>query len=298
MNQGAAQPAAQVRIVVVTYFAGDVLRDFLSSIPLASSRPVALTVVDNGSTDGSLDQARAQPGVDVLETGSNRGYGGAANLGVAEANEEWVLVVNPDISFEPGSIDELLEVARRWPRSGALGPRIHTAEGLLYPSARELPSLGRGIGHAAFGWIWPSNPWTASYRRERGQPTEGTAGWLSGACLLLRREAFAQVGGFDEGYFMYFEDTDLCERLARAGWDVVYAPSATVVHQGGHATSRHLDRMSKAHHDSAYRYLSRRYSGAAWAPVRAILRTGLWGRYQLSRRVRRVVHGAQPTRQA
>jgi N-acetylglucosaminyl-diphospho-decaprenol L-rhamnosyltransferase len=196
------------------------------------------------------------------------------------------------------SIDELLEVARRWPRSGALGPRIHTAEGLLYPSARELPSLGRGIGHAAFGWIWPSNPWTASYRRERGQPMEGTAGWLSGACLLLRREAFAQVGGFDEGYFMYFEDTDLCERLARAGWDVVYAPSATVVHQGGHATSRHLDRMSKAHHDSAYRYLSRRYSGAAWAPVRAILRTGLWGRYQLSRRVRRVVHGAQPTRQA
>jgi N-acetylglucosaminyl-diphospho-decaprenol L-rhamnosyltransferase len=115
---------------------------------------------------------------------------------------------------------------------------------------------------------------------------------------MVRREAFEAVGGFDENYFMYFEDTDLCERLDRAGWDVVYAPSATVVHHGGHATSRNLDAMSKAHHVSAYRYLSGRYSGIRWAPVRGLLRAGLWARYQLSRRVRRVLHGAQPTRSA
>jgi N-acetylglucosaminyl-diphospho-decaprenol L-rhamnosyltransferase len=288
----------RVRVVVVTYFPGDFLSDFLRSLPKASSAPLAVTVVDNGSTDGSVESIRAHPGVELVESGWNRGYGGAANLGVAQATEEWVLVVNPDIEFERGAIDELLLVAERWPRSGALGPRIHTGEGMLYPSARDLPSLGRGIGHAVFGWVWPSNPWTASYRRERGTPVEGIVGWLSGACLLLRREAFTAVGGFDEGYFMYFEDTDLCERLAAAGWDVVYAPSATVVHHGGHATSRNLDTMSKAHHDSAYRYLSRRYRGVRWAPVRGALRAGLWGRYQLSRRVRRVVHGAQPTRTA
>jgi N-acetylglucosaminyl-diphospho-decaprenol L-rhamnosyltransferase len=288
----------RVRVVVVTYYPGDFLSDFLRSLPEASSTPLAVTVVDNGSMDGSVERVSADPGVELVESGRNLGYGGAANLGVAHATEEWVLVVNPDITFEPGAIDALLTVAERWPRSGALGPRIHTADGMLYPSARDLPSLGRGIGHAAFGWVWPSNPWTASYRRERGTPVEGVVGWLSGACLLLRREAFAAVGGFDEGYFMYFEDTDLCERLAAAAWDVVYAPSATVVHHGGHATSRNLDEMSKAHHDSAYRYLSRRYRGARWAPVRGALRAGLWGRYQLSRRVRRVVHGAQPTRTA
>jgi N-acetylglucosaminyl-diphospho-decaprenol L-rhamnosyltransferase len=293
-----ANPAPRARVVVVTYFPGDFLGDFLASLPAASAQPVPVTVVDNGSTDGSVEQVREHPEVDLIETGRNAGYGGAANLGVAQATEEWVLVVNPDIEFEEGSIDELLTVANRWPRSGALGPRIHTGDGMLYPSARELPSLGRGIGHAAFGWIWPSNPWTASYRRERGTPVEGLAGWLSGACLMVRREAFDAVGGFDEGYFMYFEDTDLCERLARAGCDIVYAPSATVVHHGGHATSRNLDAMSKAHHDSAYRYLSRRYRGAPWAPVRGVLKAGLWGRYQLSRRVRRVVHGAQPTRHA
>ncbi len=287
-----------VRVVVVTYFPGDFLDEFLASLPAASSGPLAVTVVDNGSTDGSVERARAHHGVEVVEAGRNRGYGGAANLGVASTQEDWVLVVNPDIAFEPGAVDALFAVAARWPRAGALGPRIHTAEGMLYPSARELPSLGRGIGHAAFGWVWPSNPWTAAYRREKGVPVEGVVGWLSGACLLLRREAFEEVHGFDEDYFMYFEDTDLCRRLAEAGWDVVYAPSATVVHHGGHATKRNLDAMSKAHHDSAYRYLSGRYAGARWAPVRVGLRAGLWGRYQLSRRVGRVVHGAQPTRKA
>ena len=130
------------------------------------------------------------------------------------------------------------------------------------------------------------------------RPVEGTVGWLSGACLLLRREAFDGVGGFDEAYFMYFEDTDLCPRLATAGWDVVYAPSAVVEHQGGHSTESRADAMSREHHRSAYRYLSRRYSGPAWAPVRAVLRVGLWSRYQLGRRVARITHGAQPTRQA
>ena len=290
--------ATGVRLVVVTYSPGPFLADLLASVPAASEHPVAVTVVDNGSTDGTLEWVRARPELDLVETGANRGYGGAANVGVATAAEEWVLVVNPDITFERGAIDALLEVAGRRPRSGALGPRIHTDDGMLYPSARELPSIGRGVGHAVFGWVWPSNPWTVSYRRERGSPQEGTVGWLSGACLLLRREAFASVGGFDERFFMYFEDTDLCERLAKAGWEVVYAPSATVVHHGGHATTRDPARMSKAHHDSAYQYLAGRYAGAKWASVRVLLRAGLWGRYQLSLRVSRVLHGARPTRTA
>ncbi|HWO59783.1 MAG TPA: glycosyltransferase, partial [Umezawaea sp.] len=163
----------------------------------------------------------------------------------------------------------------------ALGPRIHTTEGLLYPSARELPSLGRGIGHAAFGWIWPSNPWTASYRRERGLPREGTAGWLSGACLLLRREAFAQVGGFDEGYFMYFEDVDLGDRIGRAGWLNVYVPEAEVVHIGGHSTASASARMLAAHHSSAYRYLADRHQGPQWAPLLLAVRLGLGLRLKL-----------------
>ncbi len=287
-----------MRLVVVTYFAGELLAEMVESLAAASARPVPVTVVDNGSTDGTVEYAAQHPELTLRQPGSNLGYGGGANVGVAGSSEPWVLIANSDLTFRPGAIDLLLAAAERWPRAGVLGPRILTTDGRLYPSARELPSLGRGIGHALFGWIWPSNPWTAGYRREREEPHEGTTGWLSGACMLVRRAAFEEVGGFDEGYFMYFEDTDLCERLGKAGWDVVYAPDAVVEHHGGHSTSRHLAKMSKAHHDSAYRYLSRRYAGPAWAPVRLGLRMGLWGRYQLSRRMTRIIHGAQPTRRS
>lgn len=291
-------PQARVRMIVVTYSPGQSLHEFMASVSGASRGPIPVTVVDNGSTDDTIAFASAQPGVDVIETGANLGYGSAANIGVAASDEEWVLVVNPDVTFGAGSVDELFVAAERWPGAGVLGPRIVTGDDRLYPSARELPSLGRGIGHALFGWIWPSNPWTAAYRRERGAPVEGRVGWVSGACMLVRHKAFESVGGFDERYFMYFEDTDLCDRLARAGWDVIYAPSATVRHTGGHAAKRNLSAMSRAHHDSAYRYLSGRYAGPQWLPVRAVLRAGLWSRYQLSRRVSRVVHGAEPTRDA
>ena len=286
---------ATVRAVIVTYFPGPFLDSLVTSIPSASTRTVPLTVVDNASTDGTVEYAMQREAIRLIHSGGNRGYGGAANLGVRDSSEDWIVIANPDVRFEPGAIDALLEVASRWPRAGVLGPQIITPDGRLYPSARELPSLGRGIGHAVFGWWWPTNPWTAGYRREREPPTERTAGWLSGSCLVVRREAFEAVGGFDESYFMYFEDTDLCERLALAGWDVVYAPSAVVEHHGAHSTSRYLVLMSKAHHDSAYRYLARHYPGLARAPLRGVLKAGLWARYQLSRRVSKVAHGAQPT---
>jgi len=285
------------RAVVVTYCSGPFLDSLVASIPAASTRTVPLTVVDNASTDETVEHVANQEAIQLICSERNLGYGGAANLGVRASSEDWIIIANADVRFKPGAIDAMLEAASRWPRAGLLGPQLLTPDGRVYPSARELPSLGRGIAHAVFGWWWPTNPWTAGYRREREDPTERLAGWLSGACLLVRREAFESVGGFDESYFMYFEDTDLCERLWAAGWDIVYAPSAVVEHHGGHSTSRNLALMSKAHHDSAYRYLSRHYPGPARAPLRWVLKLGLWLRYQLSRRVSKVFHGAQPTRQ-
>lgn len=289
---------ATTRAVVVTYDSDLFLETLVESIPAASTRAVPLTVVDNASTDGTVDYVARQEGIQLIHSGQNLGYGGAANLGVRETSEDWIIIANPDVRFTAGAIDALMETASRWPKAGVLGPQILTPDNRIYPSARELPTLGRGIGHAVFGWWWPRNPWTAGYRREREAPRERTAGWLSGACLLVRREAFESVNGFDESYFMYFEDTDFCERLSMAGWDVVYAPAATVEHHGAHSTSRDLSRMSRVHHDSAYRYLSRHYPGPSWAPVRWTLKASLWSRYQLSRRVSKVVHGAEPTRRA
>jgi N-acetylglucosaminyl-diphospho-decaprenol L-rhamnosyltransferase len=288
-----------VRVVVVTYSPGPSLETFLSSLQLATTASYEVVLADNGSTDGVPEEAASQPGVSLVPTGGNVGYGRAANAGAQGAQAQWLLIANPDVRWcQPGAIDALLAASTRWPKAGAFGPAIVTPDGQLYPSARALPSLGRGIGHALAGWWWPSNPWTASYRQERESPVEGECGWLSGSALLVRRDAFESVGGFDPKYFMYFEDVDLCDRLARAGWSSVYVPTAVVEHSGGHATKRAPVVMQRAHHASAYRYLADRYRGLRWLPVRAVLRAGLFGRYLLSRISSRTAEGAAPTRSA
>jgi len=291
----------RVRVVVVTYSPGAALPALLGSLTAATVLPVHVVLADNGSTDGSVEAAARRPGVELLRTGGNVGYGRAANAGAAGGDEPWLLVVNPDVVFDRGCIDTLVAAGDRWPAAGGLGPAIRTPDGGLYPSARAFPSLGRGIGHALLGWWWPANPWTASYRNERGTPVEGEVGWLSGSCLLLRRSAFEAVGGFDPSYFMYFEDLDLCRRLSLAGHPSVHVPTATVTHTGGHATQRDpavAREMLRAHHVSAYRFLAREHPGPARAPLRLLLRLGLVARYLLGRVSPRVGAGARPTRSA
>jgi N-acetylglucosaminyl-diphospho-decaprenol L-rhamnosyltransferase len=288
-----------LRVVAVTYSPGEALTGFLESLAGATSRPVEVVLADNGSTDGAPEAAAARyPHVRLLRTGGNVGYGSAVNAGMAGLTEGHALVANPDVRFEPGSVDELLGAAARWPRAATLGPAIRTPQGQLYPSARDLPRLSTGIGHAAVGWVWPGNPWTARYRREREEPRERPAGWLSGSCLLVDVAAFTSVGGFDPGYFMYFEDVDLAERLGRRGWLHVYVPSAVVVHEGGQATSREPHRMARVHHTSALRYLSHRHRGRRNAPLRAAFRAGLGARMLISYVSGRVAAGAPFQRRA
>jgi N-acetylglucosaminyl-diphospho-decaprenol L-rhamnosyltransferase len=282
-------------VVAVTYSPGDALTGFLESLPSATSRPVEVVLADNGSTDGAPERAAATyPHVRLLRTGGNIGYGGAINAALAGRTSGHALVANPDVRFEPGSVDELLAAARRWPRAATLGPAVLTPEGAVYPSARDLPVLSTGVGHALLGWVWPANPWTARYRREREQPVERPAGWLSGSCLLVDLEAFAAVGGFDPGYFMYFEDVDLARRLGQRGWLNVYVPTAVVVHEGGHATRRQPHRMQRAHHASAYRYLSADHPRRRDAPLRLALRAGLGARMLVAYVSGRVGAGAPP----
>ncbi len=288
-----------LRVVAVTYSPGEALEGFVTSLAEATTQPVEVVLADNGSTDGVPEQVAARhPHVRLLPTGGNVGYGAAVNAGLSGAPGRYALVANPDVHFEPGAVDELLAVAARWPRAATVGPAIRTPQGELYPSARDLPRLSTGAGHALLGWAWPGNPWTARYRREREAPRERAAGWLSGSCFLVDLAAFRAVGGFDPGYFMYFEDVDLAERLSRAGYLHVYAPSAVVVHEGGHATRRDPHRMQRVHHTSALRYLSRQYPGPRHAPLRLALRAGLGGRMLVSYVSGRVAAGARFQRRA
>ena len=280
MTEDAARPLV---VVTVTYSPGPHLDRFLASLALATDRPVTVIMADNGSTDGAPEQAEKRyPNVQLLHTGGNLGYGSAVNRGAAQISDadcsEFFIVANPDVQWGPHSIDLLLDAAQRWPQAGAFGPLIHDPDGSVYPSARHQPSLIRGGMHAVVGPFWKSNPWTAAYRQDRQQPSEREVGWLSGACLLMRRSAFDAVGGFDERYFMYMEDVDLGDRIARAGWQNVYVPSAEVLHHKGHSTGRDPARNLAAHHRSTYTFLADRYPAAWQAPLRWTIRGALAAR--------------------
>ncbi|MDX1888577.1 glycosyltransferase family 2 protein [Mycolicibacterium sp. 050158] len=270
-------------VVTVTYSPGPHLDRFLDTLSHATIRPVTVVMADNGSTDGAPEAAvERHPNVRLLPTGGNLGYGSAVNRAVAEylggqipSDPEFFIVANPDVQWGPDSIDALLEAAARWPRAGALGPLIRDPDGSVYPSARHQPSLIRGGMHAVVGPWWKSNPWTAAYRQERMTPSERPVGWLSGSCLLLRRDAFDAVKGFDERYFMYMEDVDLGDRLERAGWLNVYVPASEILHDKGHATGRDPARNLAAHHRSTYTFLADRHPRWWESPLRWAIRGAL-----------------------
>lgn len=289
--------SATVTVIAVTYSPGEHLANFLRSLEDATTEELEVILVDNGSTDGAPEEAVRQAKeygtpIRMIRTPKNIGFGAAANYGIRAAEAEWVVVANPDVIWRQGALDQLLAALSRWPRAGAVGPAIVTPEGDLYPSARAIPTLKNGVGHAIFGWIWPTNPWTRAYRHDAHGPEERETGWLSGACMLLRRDVVLALGGFDPAYFMYFEDVDMCDRLGKAGWQVVYVPTAVATHVGGHAAERAPLAMMREHHKSAYRFLAHRYAGLRWLPVRVVLRIGLAARLQLSRLFGRVSEGA------
>ncbi|MBM7504141.1 glycosyltransferase family 2 protein [Agromyces aurantiacus] len=269
----------RVAVVTVSYNSGGQLPAFLDSVAALSTRPGSVVVADNASADvaetRSLTAAR---GVRLVELGENAGYGAAVNAAVRALppGVEYVLVSNPDVAMSADALAVLVDALDRQPAAGAVGPRILNPDGTTYPSARNLPSLRTGVGHALLGTPWPTNPWTRAYRAETQSPDRRrSVGWLSGACVLVRRRAFDEVGGFDPGYFMYFEDVDLGLRLGRAGWLNAYEPDAVVTHIGGLSTKKESRRMVLAHHRSAERFLRRKYASPLLAPLRWALVAGL-----------------------
>lgn len=282
--------SSKLAVVTVTYWSGDYLETFLTSLRGASSVLPRVVIADNGSGDGAPEAAaREHENVTLVHTGGNLGYGGGINRAVAELDDdvEFLVIANPDVEWSPGSIDELVEAAARWPRAGSLGPLIREPDGSVYPSARRVPDLVSGTGHALLGGIWKSNPWTAAYRADDATPSERPVGWLSGSCLLVRRDAFDEISGFDERYFMYMEDVDLGDRLGRAGWLNVYVPGSEVVHTKGHSADKRPETMLPAHHRSAYQFQADRHPGALRAPIRWVLRAGLAVRSALAVRAAR-----------
>ncbi|MDH6278205.1 N-acetylglucosaminyl-diphospho-decaprenol L-rhamnosyltransferase [Aurantimicrobium minutum] len=271
-------PSNDVAIITVSYNSSAQLADFLASAVNSVYSPSQITVVDNNSADiAATEKLTKKLCVNLLKLDNNVGYGSAVNKAVPLLPEEFttLLVCNPDSELNPQTVTALRNAVQD-STVGVAGPRIYNEDCSVYPSARSIPSIRNGVGHALFANIWLSNPWTKSYLSEAHlQNKTVSTGWVSGACLAVRRDLFAQVSGFDDHYFMYFEDVDLGYRLGKMGYTNLYVPEVSITHIGGESTKAIKKTMLRIHHESAMRFIQVKYKGILWAPVRGVIRLGL-----------------------
>ncbi|HEV7888775.1 MAG TPA: glycosyltransferase family 2 protein [Acidimicrobiales bacterium] len=249
--------------VVVNYNAATLLADCVRSLRAEGVEDVV--VVDNSSSDDSAAVlAAADPDARWVPTGGNLGFGGGANRGAAvTAPDAHLLVCNPDITLEPGSVKALLGALEAEPGVGIVGARIENPDGTVYPSPRVFPGMLDAMGHALVGLFKPDNQFTRRYRMLDVDRSvyAGDVDWVSGSCFLARREAWDQLGGFDDSYFMYAEDLDLCWRAHKLGWRVAFEPGARAVHVQGHSTDQRAYRMIVEHHRSLWKFTWRTTTG-------------------------------------
>ena len=228
------EQAAEIAIIVPSWNTRELLAACLDSIAAtAGELRVETIVVDNGSSDGSEALVRDRfPSVRLLANPDNVGFARACNQGAALTQAAYVVFLNSDAQLLPGALQRLLALAAAKPRAGIIGAQIRNTDGSFQASHARFPSQMQaflvlsGLGRLVVG------PWYPS----RGPADEGEpqrVDWVSGACVFARRAALVELGAFDEDYFMYSEELDLCYRMHRAGWEVWYEPAAHVIHLGG-----------------------------------------------------------------
>jgi GT2 family glycosyltransferase len=274
----------RVAVVIVNRNTRELLRECLMSV--ARQRfggGISVWVVDNGSTDGSAEMVlRDFPEVDMVWNTGNVGYAKACNAGILVSGEPYIVVCNSDTILATDTVSEIVDFFDGTPAAGAVGPLILNTDGSLQYSCREFPSVTQAGAHAFLGLFSADNRYTASYKKlEWDHATECEVDWVSGAFMALRREAVGPIGGFDEKYFMYVEDVDLCWRLHETGWTVNYMPRGGVVHHIGQSSRFATTRMTLHHHLSMLRFHRKTYRGPARWLVNPVVALGIAARFAL-----------------
>ena len=278
---------AGLSIVIVTFNAADVVGPALQSvIAQAGDGDWEAAIVDNASTDGTAEAARAiHPRVRVLTNAVNVGFARGVNQGITATRAPHVLILNPDCRLTSGSLARLQNELERHPHTAIVAPRILNTDGSVQGNARGDPDMLTG----AFGRttllrrVFPKLSVARRNVIDDGGSDTVTVDWVSGACMLARRSALDAVGGFDERYFLYWEDADLCRRLRTAGYAVRHVRDAGAIHEGGHSSHRVRALADRAFHESAYLYYATHVAPSS--PVkRAVARALLTARSALRSR--------------
>ena len=233
--------SGSVTAIVVTFDSAHALPECLGAL---QADGVPAIVVDNASTDETVAIAEGQ-GATVIRNARNEGYGRANNIGARAADSEFVLIVNPDCIVERGAVAALVDAARRYPDAALFAPQIVEPSGRVFFQPRSL--LATSLTNPGGKLVLPEG--------------EACAPFFSGACFLIRRDVFLQLGGFDENIFLFYEDDDLCRRIADAGAALIYVPQALVRHGRGRSSGEKPGRIftSRWHQAWSRAYVSRKY---------------------------------------
>ncbi|MEA3460063.1 MAG: glycosyltransferase family 2 protein [Chloroflexota bacterium] len=256
-------------VVIVNWNVQELLRRCLRSVLASKHRGVSVEVIviDNASSDGSVEMVRDKfPQVHLIANSENLGFTGGNNQGIAESQGRYILLLNPDTEVFGDALATMVDYMDAHPQVGALGPMLLNPDGSVQSSRRRFPTLATALLESTiFQWWFPHN-WAVChyYLLDRPDDEVQEVDWVTGACILLKREALDEVGPLDEDLFMYSEELDWCRRAKERGWRVVYLPTARVIHHGGKSSEQVMPFRHIQFQRSKIRYF-RKYHGCLWA---------------------------------
>ena len=267
----------RVDVVVVSYETRETLLECLAA--LVAEPTASVVVIDNASRDGTAAAVRERfPSVRLVANAENVGFARACNQGARESRARYLLFLNPDATLAPGSLGALAAILEARPRVGVVGPRTRSANGDIQVSTGPDLSLVSEIRQRRLVRGVARRDAAILVEAEGLHAVEREVDWVSGACLMIRREAFDAVSGFDERFFLYEEDADLCRRVRQAGWQVLFSPGAEARHALGRSMARSPERARLEYQRSHLLYY-RKHCGLA---QRLALRLWLFARAELA----------------
>ncbi len=248
-------------LCIVSWNVTDDLKNCLESLREgAAGISSEIILVDNASEDDTVDMVRREfPDVQVIANAHNAGFAAANVQAMEQAVGRYLLMLNPDTLVPPGGMAQLIRFADAHPEAGVVGPKLVYGDGRLQHSCRSFPTAGAALfRNTILGRLFPRTSANASYLMENWDHSEvREVDWVSGACLLIRRDAFDQIGPLDTSFYWGSEDVDYCWRTHKAGWKVVYTPEPVITHLVGRSTDKVPIKTLLRHHRSMYQLYSK-----------------------------------------
>lgn len=275
-----------VSVIIVNWNTRDELRECLRSLhpSLHPDVQAEIIVVDNASWDDSVAMVKREfPEVKLIENRLNEGFGKAHNRAAQVAQGRYLLLLNSDARAHPGALKQLVDYADVHPEVGIIAPKVLNPDGSLQYSCRRFPVYEAGLfRNTLLGRLFPQNRFVRDYlMTDFDHAHTMEVDWVSGCAMLIRRETWHHLGGFDEQFFMYCEDVDLCWRAHEAGWKVVYHPDAVVTHAIGQSTDKAVNAMIRQFHHSHRLFFQKHYARRLPIWSRLLIPIGLWIRANL-----------------